>query len=84
MVEYQGPYQLLRGMPVSEAYDSTLFLSFQVRGGLLMRQAHHWAAMLFVAVMLLEPTATPMASPPAVMLTLSGIEEVQIAELVRS
>ena len=51
-VEYQGTYQLLRGLHVSEAYASTLALSFDVRGGLLMRQAHHWAAMLFIAAML--------------------------------
>jgi ubiquinol-cytochrome c reductase cytochrome b subunit len=51
-VEYQGTYQLLRGLEVSEAYASTLALSFDIRGGLLMRQAHHWAAMVFVAAML--------------------------------
>jgi ubiquinol-cytochrome c reductase cytochrome b subunit len=48
-VEYLGSYQLLRGIPMSEAYASTLNLSFDVRGGLLVRQVHHWAAMLFVA-----------------------------------
>jgi ubiquinol-cytochrome c reductase cytochrome b subunit len=36
---------------MSEAYESTLRLSFDVRGGLLMRQMHHWAAMLFIAAM---------------------------------
>ena len=34
---------------MSEAYKSTLNISFDVRGGLLMRQIHHWAALLFVA-----------------------------------
>ena len=48
-VDYTGTYQLLRGVPMSEAYQSTLTLSFDVRGGLLVRQVHHWAAMLFVA-----------------------------------
>ncbi|WP_051208483.1 cytochrome b [Propionicicella superfundia] len=48
-VEYQGSYQLLRGIPMSEAYMSTLDISFDVRGGLLVRQVHHWAAILFVA-----------------------------------
>ncbi len=48
-VEYFGSYQLLRGQQMSEAYSSTLTLSFDVRGGLLVRQVHHWAAMLFVA-----------------------------------
>jgi ubiquinol-cytochrome c reductase cytochrome b subunit len=51
-VEYEGSYQLLRGIQMSEAYASTLSLSFDIRGGLLLRQMHHWAAMLFVAAML--------------------------------
>ena len=29
---------------MSDAYASTLHISFDVRGGLLMRQIHHWAA----------------------------------------
>ena len=37
---------------MSEAYESTLNLSFDIRGGLLLRQMHHWAAMLFIAAML--------------------------------
>ncbi|MEU9156576.1 ubiquinol-cytochrome c reductase cytochrome b subunit [Streptomyces sp. NPDC048417] len=48
-VVYQGPYLPLRGQLVSGAFDSTLRISFDVRGGLLMRQAHHWAALVFVA-----------------------------------
>jgi ubiquinol-cytochrome c reductase cytochrome b subunit len=36
---------------MSDAYASTLHISFDVRGGLLMRQMHHWAAMLFIAAM---------------------------------
>jgi ubiquinol-cytochrome c reductase cytochrome b subunit len=36
-------------VPVSKAYESTMDLSFDVRGGLLMRQVHHWAALIFVA-----------------------------------
>ena len=50
-IEYQGSYQLMRGLPMSEAFASTLALSFDVRGGLLVRQVHHWAAILFVAAM---------------------------------
>jgi ubiquinol-cytochrome c reductase cytochrome b subunit len=46
---YNGAYQDLAGQQVSEAYASTLALSFDVRGGLLMRQIHHWAALIFVA-----------------------------------
>ncbi len=50
-IVYEGSYVPLRGVPMSEAYASTLDISFDVRGGLLMRQIHHWAALLFVASM---------------------------------
>ena len=43
-VDYKGSYAQLHGVPMSEAYASTLDISFDVRGGLLMRQIHHWAA----------------------------------------
>nr|WP_078987726.1 cytochrome b N-terminal domain-containing protein [Streptomyces sp. XY332] len=48
-VTYQGSYVPLNGLPVSSAYASTLRISFDVRGGLLIRQMHHWAALVFVA-----------------------------------
>jgi ubiquinol-cytochrome c reductase cytochrome b subunit len=48
-VIYHGTYTPLRGVRMSEAYASTLNISFDVRGGLLMRQIHHWAALLFLA-----------------------------------
>ena len=51
-VVYEGSYTKLQGVPMSEAYASALHISFDVRGGLLMRQIHHWAAILFmVAIM---------------------------------
>src|SRR5262249_41664810 len=50
---YHGSYTPLGGVPVSKAYESTLRLSFDVRGGLLMRQIHHWAALIFVAAVCL-------------------------------
>jgi ubiquinol-cytochrome c reductase cytochrome b subunit len=53
-VQYQGSYDPLRGVEMSEAMASTLKLSFDVRGGLLMRQMHHWAAMIFVASMMVH------------------------------
>jgi ubiquinol-cytochrome c reductase cytochrome b subunit len=53
-VHYEGSYSPLRGIEMSEAYASSLKLSFDVRGGLLMRQMHHWAAMLFVASMMIH------------------------------
>src|SRR4028119_901016 len=46
---YEGSYDQLRGVGMSESMASTLHLSFDVRGGLLMRQMHHWAAALFIA-----------------------------------
>ncbi|MCH6470336.1 cytochrome bc1 complex cytochrome b subunit [Sinomonas terrae] len=48
---YQGAYVPLRGMDMSVAYESSLHISFEIRGGLFMRQLHHWAALLFVAAM---------------------------------
>jgi quinol---cytochrome-c reductase cytochrome b subunit len=52
-VAYHGSYIPLRGVPVSQAYEATLQLSFDVRGGLLMRQIHHWAALIFAAAVCL-------------------------------
>lgn len=48
-VVYDGPWVALQGQHMSEAFASTLRLSFEVRGGLLMRQIHHWAALIFMA-----------------------------------
>jgi quinol---cytochrome-c reductase cytochrome b subunit len=53
-VAYHGSYRLLDGVPVSQAYQSVLALSFDVRGGLLIRQVHHWSADLFVAAVCLR------------------------------
>jgi ubiquinol-cytochrome c reductase cytochrome b subunit len=46
---YQGSYEPLRGVEVSHAYNSAIELSFDIRAGLVMRQAHHWAALIFLA-----------------------------------
>ncbi|MDN3354614.1 ubiquinol-cytochrome c reductase cytochrome b subunit [Actinomadura sp. DC4] len=48
-VVYNGSYVPLRGVRMSEAYDSTLRISFDVRGGMLIRQIHHWATVVFLA-----------------------------------
>ena len=48
-VIYEGVYAPLKGLKMSAAYASTLDISFEVRGGLLMRQIHHWAANIFMA-----------------------------------
>ncbi|MCX6444353.1 MAG: ubiquinol-cytochrome c reductase cytochrome b subunit [Actinobacteria bacterium] len=47
-VVYDGSYEPLKGLKMSAAYASTLDISFEVRGGLLMRQIHHWAALIFM------------------------------------
>jgi ubiquinol-cytochrome c reductase cytochrome b subunit len=48
-VTYNGSYVPLKGIQMSAAYSSALNISFDIRGGLLMRQVHHWAALLFIA-----------------------------------
>jgi ubiquinol-cytochrome c reductase cytochrome b subunit len=39
---------------MSEAYQSAMDLSFDVRAGLVMRQIHHWAALLFIATIVIH------------------------------
>lgn len=51
-VTYTGPYQPLQGQTVSAAYDSVMRLSFEVRAGLVMRQMHHWAALVFMGAII--------------------------------
>ena len=51
-VVYNGGYQPLSNVKLSAAYASSLNISFDVRGGLLMRQIHHWAALIFMAAMI--------------------------------
>ena len=50
-VVYDGPFDNLRGVQMIPAYASALDISFEVRGGLFVRQVHHWAALLFIAAM---------------------------------
>ncbi len=51
-VIYEGSYAPLRGEAMSAAFRSTLDLSFDVRAGLVMRQIHHWAALVFLAAII--------------------------------
>jgi ubiquinol-cytochrome c reductase cytochrome b subunit len=53
-VTYNGVYQPLRGVEMSKAYASTLDISFEVRGGLFVRQVHHWAALMFSAAIMVH------------------------------
>lgn len=50
-VIYDGAYLPLNGVEMSRAYETALNLSFEVRGGLFIRQMHHWAALTFMVSM---------------------------------
>lgn len=47
-VIYDGAYLPLNGVEMSRAYETALNISFEVRGGLFVRQMHHWAALMFM------------------------------------
>ena len=51
---YHGSYSPLQGATVTDAYGSTVHLSLDVRAGLLVRQTHHWAALVFIAAITLH------------------------------
>ncbi|TDC86018.1 cytochrome b N-terminal domain-containing protein [Actinomadura sp. 7K507] len=51
-VTYDGSYGPLQGVRMSEAYASTLHIGFDVRGGSLIRQIHHLAAVIFTVAVL--------------------------------
>ena len=53
-VKYQGTYAPLHNVTMSQAYNTALHISFEVRGGLIMRQMHHWAALLFMAAIVVH------------------------------
>jgi ubiquinol-cytochrome c reductase cytochrome b subunit len=53
-VQYNGSYAPLRGIEMTKAYETSLNLSFDVRGGLIMRQMHHWGALLFMAAIVVH------------------------------
>lgn len=54
LVTYRGSYAPLYGVKVTQAYASSIDLSFAVRGGLLMRQMHHWACDIFIGAMVVH------------------------------
>jgi ubiquinol-cytochrome c reductase cytochrome b subunit len=51
---YNGSYVPMKGVTMSRAYASTLDIAFDVRGGLVIRQIHHWAALIFIAAMMVH------------------------------
>src|SRR5438067_239476 len=46
---YAGHYAPLNGSLVSSAYATVVRLCFDIRMGLVIRQIHHWAAVVFIA-----------------------------------
>jgi ubiquinol-cytochrome c reductase cytochrome b subunit len=57
-VVYEGSYAPLAGAEISIAYDSVLQLSLDVPAGLLVRQVHHWSALVFVAALIIHMLRT--------------------------
>ncbi|MFI9818475.1 cytochrome bc1 complex cytochrome b subunit [Saccharothrix variisporea] len=53
-VVYNGAFKNLQGIEMSRAFESTLEISFEVRGGLFVRQVHHWAALLFMGAIVVH------------------------------
>jgi ubiquinol-cytochrome c reductase cytochrome b subunit len=53
-IAYAGSFEELRGVQVSHAFDSAMRISFDVPAGLLIRQTHHWAALVFVVAIVLH------------------------------
>jgi ubiquinol-cytochrome c reductase cytochrome b subunit len=53
-ISYHGSYVPLHDVTMSRAYESSVRLSIDVRGGLLIRQIHHWAALMFLASMIIH------------------------------
>lgn len=58
VVDYHGSYLPLQGAEVSSAFNSTLDISFEVRAGLLIRQAHHWSGLLLPASLIMQILTT--------------------------
>jgi len=54
VVTYNGSYRPLRHVHMTLAYRSVLRISFDVRAGLVMRQMHHWAALVFIGAITLH------------------------------
>ncbi|WP_394621806.1 cytochrome bc complex cytochrome b subunit [Lentzea sp. JNUCC 0626] len=53
-VTYNGAFENLKGIEMSRAFASTLDISFETRGGLFVRQVHHWAALLFMGAIVVH------------------------------
>ncbi|CAN5809805.1 ubiquinol-cytochrome c reductase cytochrome b subunit [soil metagenome] len=53
-VPYNGSYDPLEGVAVSRAFHSVMDITFERPLGSVVRQTHHWAALVFVAALVLH------------------------------
>ena len=53
-VEYRGSYEPMVGVDVSRSYASVMDITFDRPGGWVIRQTHHWAAVVFIATLTLH------------------------------
>jgi ubiquinol-cytochrome c reductase cytochrome b subunit len=53
-IDYAGSFEPLHGVQVTHAFDSVMRISFEVPGGLLLRQTHHWAALVFLVAIVMH------------------------------
>jgi ubiquinol-cytochrome c reductase cytochrome b subunit len=51
---YQGSYEPLQGVEVPVAYASVMDITYDRPFGAVIRQTHHWAALVFVAAIVLH------------------------------
>lgn len=51
---YHGSYAPMDGTTMSRAYASAVHMSFDVKAGLVIRQTHHWAALLFIGAIVVH------------------------------
>ncbi|WP_033263642.1 cytochrome b N-terminal domain-containing protein, partial [Amycolatopsis vancoresmycina] len=72
-VVYHGSFKNMQGLEMSQAFRTTLDISFDVRGGLFMRQLHHWAALIFVEGFFGYSLPDDLLSGTGIRATLSGI-----------
>jgi ubiquinol-cytochrome c reductase cytochrome b subunit len=54
VVVYDGPYEPLQGVEATRAYVSVMSITFERPFGAVVRQTHHWAALVFVAAIVLH------------------------------
>jgi ubiquinol-cytochrome c reductase cytochrome b subunit len=57
-VTYAGPFDNLRGVSVPGSFASAMEISFEIRGGLFVRQLHNWSSSVFLVTLLITLAVT--------------------------